>query len=94
LWQLFGTTNQLLAALTLFLATLYLRSKRWPTWPTGIPAVFMLGSTLVAMVQNLLKFSDPLLLGVGGVLVLLGGGVVVEGLLALRRPLPPAQQRT
>lgn len=90
LWQLFGTTNQLLAALTLFLATLYLRSKRWPTWPTGLPAVFMLASTLVAMIQNLTKFSDPLLLGVGGVLVLLGVGVVVEGLLALRRPLPPA----
>ncbi|MCB9568749.1 MAG: carbon starvation protein A [Myxococcales bacterium] len=86
LWQLFGTTNQLLAALTLLLATLYLRSRRWPTWPTAIPAIFMLASTLTAMVQNLLKFRDPLLLGVGWVLFGLGVGVTLLAAASLRRP--------
>ncbi|MFQ5507178.1 MAG: carbon starvation protein A, partial [Planctomycetota bacterium] len=38
LWTLFGTTNQLLAGLTLLLASLYLRHRRWPAWPTAIPA--------------------------------------------------------
>lgn len=85
LWQLFGTTNQLLAGLTLVLATLYLRHRRWPTWPTAIPAIFMLLSTLAAMVGNLMVFTDPLLLGVGSILLLLGVGVVVEAALALRR---------
>jgi carbon starvation protein len=85
LWQLFGTTNQLLAGLTLVLATLYLRHRRWPAWPTGIPAIFMLTSTIVAMVDNLRSFSDPLLLGLGAILLLLGVGIVLEAALALRR---------
>jgi carbon starvation protein len=86
LWQLFGTTNQLLAGLTLVLATLYLRHKGWPTWPTGIPAVAMLGSTLVAMVINLTEMDDPLLLTVGIALLLLGVGIMVESALAIVRP--------
>jgi carbon starvation protein len=86
LWQLFGTTNQLLAGLTLTLATLYLRHRRWPAWPTGIPAVGMLASTLVAMVVNLSEMDDPLLLGVGVVLLLLGVGVLFESALAMTRP--------
>jgi len=85
LWQLFGTTNQLLAGLTLVLATLYLRHRRWPTWPTGLPAIFMLVSTIKAMVDNLRGFSDPLLLTLGAILLLLGVGIVLEAALALRR---------
>lgn len=85
LWQLFGTTNQLLAALTLTMVTLYLWRRGWPTWPTAIPALGVLVSTLVAMVVNLGEFHDPLLRGVGTVLLLLGIGVVVECVLAWRR---------
>jgi carbon starvation protein len=80
LWQLFGTTNQLLAGLTLVLATLYLRHKGWPSWPTAIPAFGMMGSTLIAMVMNLLEMRDPLLLVVGSTLLLLGVGVLVESI--------------
>jgi carbon starvation protein len=85
LWQLFGTTNQLLAALTLTMVTLYLWRRGWPVWPTAIPAVGVLVSTLVAMVVNLGEFTDPLLRGVGTVLLLLGIGVLVECVLAWRR---------
>lgn len=86
LWQLFGTTNQLLAALTLVLATLYLRHLRRPTWPTGIPAIGMLISTLTAMISNLMDMQDPLLLSVGILLLLLGLGVLVESFIAVLRP--------
>lgn len=86
LWQLFGTTNQLLAGLTLVLATLYLRHRRWPMWPTAIPAVGVMASTLYAMVTNLSQMRDPLLLGVGSVLLLLGIGVLFESGRALLRP--------
>lgn len=89
LWQLFGTTNQLLAGLTLLVVTLYLRARGRHVAPTGIPAVVMLVSTLAAMVANLLRMKDPLLLAVGGILLLLGAGVVGLGLAALRRPAPP-----
>ncbi len=86
LWQLFGTTNQLLASLTLVIATLYLRHRRWPSWPTAIPAIGMMLSTLVAMAINLSKMRDPLLLGVGVVLLLLGLGVLYEAGRALLKP--------
>ncbi len=85
LWQLFGTTNQLLAALTLIMVTLYLRRRGKPTWPTALPAIGMLVSTVIAMVVNLLEFSDPLLLVVGSALVVLGVGVVVEAIRVWRR---------
>ena len=92
LWSLFGTTNQLLAGLTLVLVTLYLRRLQRPTWPTAIPAVFMLASTLVAMGENLLRFApggespDRLLLVVGGALLLLGVWLLVETAVTLVRP--------
>jgi carbon starvation protein len=90
LWSLFGTTNQLLAGLTLTLVTLYQREKRRATWPTAIPAVFMMVSTLIAMIANLKTFApgaprgDPLLFVVGGALVVLALWLLVEALLALR----------
>jgi len=89
LWQLFGTTNQLLAGLTLTLASLYLHRKRWPVWPTAIPAIFMMASTLSAMAINLVAFApggkqaDTLLLVVGGLVFLLGCWLVVETFLVL-----------
>jgi len=104
LWGLFGTTNQLLASLTLIMVTVYLRFRRWPTWPTALPALFMLGSTLVAMVTNLLGFIEAaqgdgdvtgyiLLAVVGGALLVLCIWLVIEAALVLRKPvgeaLPP-----
>ena len=91
LWALFGTTNQLLAGLTLTLVALWLRQRARPAWPAAIPAVFMLASTLVAMTENLRGFAqgpkkDPLLLAVGGVLLVLAVWLLVEAALAMRRP--------
>jgi len=89
LWTLFGTTNQLLAGLTLMAATLYLRQRGKPILYTGVPAVFMLTSTLIAMTQGLVGFvSDGnikwLLMIVGGTLWCLGVWIVIEGVLVLR----------
>ena len=53
LWALFGSTNQILAALTLLTVTVYLRQKGWNFWYTLVPMVFMLIVTLTAMVYNL-----------------------------------------
>ncbi|MEO1173424.1 MAG: carbon starvation CstA 5TM domain-containing protein, partial [Myxococcota bacterium] len=87
LWTLFGTTNQLLAGLTLLTATLYLRQRGKPVLYTGIPAVFMLVSTVAAMTWKLIEFFSKghwLLTVVGGVLFVLAGWLVVEALLAFR----------
>jgi carbon starvation protein len=56
LWQMFGTTNQLLAAIGLLVVTVYLYKRRKPTLYTLLPMVFMLVMTLYAMVVNLQKF--------------------------------------
>ena len=89
LWALFGTTNQLLAGLTLTLATLYLKHRRLPIWPTGLPALFMMVSTISAMWGNLARFrsgpaADPLLLTVGAILMGLGLWLLIESVLVFR----------
>jgi carbon starvation protein len=74
LWPLFGTTNQLLAGLSLLIVTLFLYRLRRPIWVTAVPMVFLLFMTTWAMVLNLLRFrreDQVLLLGVvGGIFVL------------------------
>lgn len=51
LWPLFGSANQLLAALALFAATTWL--ARWKPgkqlWSTGVPAAFLFATTLSAL---------------------------------------------
>ena len=56
LWALFGTTNQLLAGLTLIMVTLYLKHRGKPLLYTGIPAVFIMSSTVLSMGFNLKRF--------------------------------------
>ena len=91
LWALFGTTNQLLAGLTLTLVTLWLRQRGRTTWPTALPAIFMLTSTLIAMTDNLRTYApgaakdDKLLFGVGLALLVLGAWLLIESVLALRK---------
>lgn len=83
LWGLFGTTNQLLASLTLLIATIYLYRRGRNFWVTAVPMALMTVTTVVAMVSNLLRFvaaEQWLLVGVGGLLLVLALGVVAEGL--------------
>jgi len=96
LWSLFGTTNQILAGLTLLTVTLYLMQRRRNPWFTGIPMIFMLSTSIIAMVFNLGSFSNDWsfdegtlwpLLTVGASLLLLATWLVVEAVLATRRTL-------
>ncbi len=94
LWALFGTTNQLLASLTLLVATIYLYRRGKNFWLAAVPAVMMTLTTIAAMVFNLSRFFDAgqwMLFVVGTVLLLLAAGIVAEGLLAFGRArrLPP-----
>ncbi len=100
LWRLFGTTNQLLAALTLLAVTLYLKQRGKNPLFTGIPMLFMLGTTLTAMVLNLRDFymrwheDGALLFVVGLVLLLLALWLVVEAVITLVRGSPTDAIRT
>jgi carbon starvation protein len=91
LWQLFGTVNQLLAGLALLVVTLYLYQRGRNYWLTGLPMLFMLGSTLLAMVTNLRRFlaqwseGGAILFVVGSILLVLAAWLTVEAVAALRR---------
>ena len=83
LWPVFASANQLVAALTLIILTAYLIGVRKPSAYTLYPAIFMLATTLAALVWNGVRFLFPsdgsapnLTLGIACV-VLLGLGVMV-----------------
>ena len=56
LWQLFGTTNQLLAGLGLLTVSVYLYRVKKPVRYTLVPMVFMLTVTIVAMAIKIGEF--------------------------------------
>ncbi len=88
LWQLFGTTNQLMAGLALLTVTLYLLRRGKPIVYTAVPMFFMLVSTMVAMASKLRDFwatSDWLLLITGGVLFVIAVWLSGEAIAAVRR---------
>jgi carbon starvation protein len=88
LWPLFGTTNQLLAGLSLLVVTLFLLKLGRKAWVTGIPMVFLLFMTTWGMVLNLVRFageSQALLTVVGGAILVLEVWLLFEGVAAVRR---------
>lgn len=58
IWPLFGTTNQLLAGLTLLVITVMLVRLRRPMWYTLAPLVFLLVMTVLALIAQLKSFYD------------------------------------
>ena len=58
IWPLFGTTNQLLAGLTLLVITVMLVHLRRPMWYTLAPLCFLLIMTVVALVTQLRTFYE------------------------------------
>lgn len=104
-WDLFGASNQLLAALTLIGVTVWLwRTRRavWVWFVTGIPAAFMYTMSTWALVsmtwpqfyaeQKLKAPTDPVP-WIGLVLLVLAAMMLIEAVIAIVRPrddVPPA----
>ena len=88
LWQLFGTTNQLLAGLALLAVTMYLLRRGRPVAYTGAPMLFMLASTLTVMGVNLVGFWTArqwLLFATGATIFTLALWLAAETAIAVRR---------
>ena len=88
LWPLFGTTNQLVAGVTLLVVSIWLRRLGRPVVYTLVPMIFVGLATVFAMlgeVQGYLSnFSDQWLLAIIGTLVLaLDVWVIFEGMRVL-----------
>jgi carbon starvation protein len=96
LWPLFGSANQLLAALALLLVTLYLKRKGGLKFlATGVPCLIMLVITVWAMIKNEINFigkENWLLVIIGGGIFALSLWMTIEALIAFfssaRKPEP------
>lgn len=88
LWPLFGGVNQLLAALALLVATVYLVRKRRPYFVTVIPLIFMIVMTGWAMMRNISRFAstgNALLFTIGLIIFLLEIWLIIEAIVAIAK---------
>ena len=99
-WNLFGTSNQLLAALALLGVTVWLSRKGRSVWYTLVPMLFMLAMTLWSLVISVQVHLGRVAAGTVAavhhvefaVVMLLAGmavWLVAEALLLAREPRPP-----
>ncbi len=99
-WTLFGTSNQLLAGLTLLSLSVWLRRSGRRSWITLAPAVFVLTITVWSLILQIgagaaslrggerLFAPAPMNAFVATLLLALGVAVAVEAAGALRTPAP------
>jgi carbon starvation protein len=95
IWPLFGTSNQLLAGLTLIVITVYLIKLRRPVIFTVIPLTFLLVMTVPALILQLIDFFNAgnWLLIIMDLLILVASILVaLEALAALARARREAAQ--
>lgn len=88
LWELFGTTNQLLGGLVLLTITVYLMHKRKPIIYTLLPMLFMLISTLTAIAMKIIRFARDghfLLLAIGITMLVLALWLTGEAVVKMKR---------
>jgi len=97
LWPLFGTTNQLVAGVTLLVVSIWLRKNGRSAVYTLVPMIFVGAATIFAMLREVfgyfVHFGDQWLLAIMGALILvLDLWVILEGarVLLTERPAPLA----
>nr|WP_281369236.1 carbon starvation CstA 5TM domain-containing protein [Lysobacter penaei] len=93
IWPLFGTTNQLLAGLTLAILSVILIKQRRSVWFTAIPLAFLLVMSLFALLVQLGQFYNEqkwLLLGMDVVILVAALWVAFEAIGAMARGAGPA----
>jgi carbon starvation protein len=81
IWPAFGAANQLVAALTLFVLTCWLLSKRKSIRYTLWPALFMVITTIASLIVQLVKYfrqKDPILFFISLALIILAVSMLSE----------------
>lgn len=79
IWPIFGSANQLLAALTLITATAWLFKHARAIWFTALPAVFMIATTMTSLVLLLPRYvrtGSWTLAGTDVLLLILAAGML------------------
>jgi carbon starvation protein len=86
LWPLFGSLNQLLAALGLAVVSIYMFKRKMNYLLAALPMIFLLVMTLWAMMNNLFIFirdKDILLIGISTIILLSTLWLLIGGILSL-----------
>ncbi|HBC01842.1 MAG TPA: carbon starvation protein A [Pseudomonas sp.] len=95
IWPLFGTTNQLLAGLTLAVITVILiKLGRSPVY-TLLPLVFLLAMSIYALLVQMGQFyraENWLLLGMDVIILIAALWVTLEAIIAMRKGRDPAER--
>lgn len=92
LWPLFGTSNQLLAGITLLLISIWLKRQGRNFLPTLLPMIFLLFMTLWAMIQQVVfewsglsgANANLLLFTLGSIILGFTIWILIEAISALR----------
>jgi carbon starvation protein len=88
IWPLFGTTNQMLAGMTLLVISVYLIKLGRPAMVTLVPMTFVLVMSLVAGVVTFMQFiaeRNFLLAGINAVVLITTGLVILEAASAVMK---------
>ncbi|MCB0384465.1 MAG: hypothetical protein KDD43_03660, partial [Bdellovibrionales bacterium] len=88
LWPLFGAANQMLAALSLDVISLFLLERGKSAWAYLTPALFLVVITVFGLgigIRDFFVGENYLLTGLGAILLILEMWIVAEGWAALRR---------
>jgi carbon starvation protein len=102
LWPLFGTSNQLLAGISLLLISIWLKRQGRNYLVTFIPMVFLFFMTLWAMIQQVVftwsglgtADANMLLFILGGMILVFVFWIMLEAIIALnKRDNPPFTQQ-
>lgn len=88
LWPIFGASNQMLAALTLMVVTLYFWQRKKSVKALFIPMLLVMTATLSSLILTTVDFysQSTVLFLINIILTVLIVWMIVEGILAARRP--------
>ena len=87
LWAIFGARNQMLAALTLMVLTLYFKKLKKPILPLLIPMIFIMCITIISLVLKTVDFiasGNYLLTSLNTLLIVLIFWMITEGFLLIK----------
>jgi carbon starvation protein len=93
LWPLFGTTNQLVAGVTLLVVSVWLKRASRPYLYTFLPMLLVVIATLTAMLSEVrghVLEANWLLASMGAIILILDVWVLLEGFRVFYRSRPPA----
>ena len=84
LWQTFGASNQMLAALTLMILSIYFWKKNKNVTALLIPMVIIMIVTISALIIKFQESNSTLLVFINGTLILLIVWMIVEGIIYMK----------